>query len=364
MKPKVRKTVIPAKAGIQAPIVIPECFYRESILKQSGSPIKTFGDDAFGVLLVLSFLLCLGLAPLFAQPASVQLRVEVGPQEAYIGDIIQYRLNVVYSSSVAPAPLSLPDPLGEFELVDYKSLPPEILSDGKLSLTHVLSLTTFSTGTQKIPSLTLNFTTPKGEQAEANTQEVPVKIRSLLEEKGDLGNIRPLKGLFNFKSHTWVWVLLGLAAFVALVFLGHKVLSKKKGPIVETGPRKPPEVTAWEGIHALEDSNDLSEGRFREFYFSLSTVLRTYLENRYQMSALDRTTSELLSELRLMTFSSDEMGLLRTFFGNGDLVKFAKFTPTEEDADEDLNRVKKFVTITTPEKVPEKNSRKEEKVPV
>jgi hypothetical protein len=50
---------------------------------------------------------------------------------------------------------------------------------------------------------------------------------------------------------------------------------------------------------------------------------------------------------------------VRTFIENGDLVKFAKFTPDAASVDEDLNRVKQFIVSTTPQQTAES-----EKIPV
>jgi len=116
-------------------------------------------------------------------------------------------------------------------------------------------------------------------------------------------------------------------------------------------PPRPPEEVIWEIIQELEDSNLISEGKQKEFYSRLSTGLRQYLERRFKISALDRTTSELLNEFRKLPLHSEQVRQLKAFFESGDLVKFAKFTPSEESIDDDLDRVKKIVTETTPKKV-------------
>ena len=67
-----------------------------------------------------------------AAPPSVQLRVEVDPREVTIGDHIRYRLTVNYSSHVAPAPIALPDPFGEFVLLDYNASAGKALTEGKM----------------------------------------------------------------------------------------------------------------------------------------------------------------------------------------------------------------------------------------
>ena len=115
-----------------------------------------------------------------------------------------------------------------------------------------------------------------------------------------------------------------------------------------SGPPRPAEELAWEAIHALEDADLITNGQTKEFYYRLSIILREYLERRFGISALDKTTAELLLEFRKRNFPMTQM--VRDFFDSADLVKFAKFTPSEEDVTSDLNKVKQFVNLTTPQK--------------
>jgi hypothetical protein len=141
-----------------------------------------------------------------------------------------------------------------------------------------------------------------------------------------------------------------------------KWLNKKKtGDIVPSGPPRPPEEWAWEAIHALEDADLIATGQAKEFYDRLSIIIREYLERRYGLSALDRTTAELISEFRRQNFPMMVTQICRAFLDNADLVKFAKFTPTVDEINADLNQVKQFVNITTVTK-PDESLTKEQKV--
>jgi hypothetical protein len=295
-------------------------------------------------------------------PPSVQIRTDVSPREITIGDVIHYQIAVTYSKRVEPVPLTLPKPWGEFTLLNYIPSPPESFTGDSLTLTHELFLTTFSTGTQTIPELNLAFKTPAGKLAQAKTPEVKITVRSLLQEKGDLGGLRPLKGLFNFKSYWWAWLLLFLCLTAGLLYGGFKWMKLKKNPQGDISkPKRPPEETAWEALHKLEDSDMLANGQIKEFYYRLSVITRRYLEHRYQFSALDRTTTELLNEFRRSNLSYALTNLCRAFFDNADLVKFAKFTPREEEIESDMERVKQFITLTTPAK---KEESPMDKIPV
>jgi hypothetical protein len=294
---------------------------------------------------------------------TVAIRTDATPREITIGDQIAYRVQLNVSSDVAVAPFSLPSPFGDFETIRTSS--PTIGTDpatSKIQVTLEAIITTFSTGTLSIPSLNIPIAAVGGASSTVTTEAISIHVRSLLAEKGDEGHLRPLKGVFSFRSYAWIWwTIFGVAAVLLALFVWKRKTVTSMLGLEKTGPKKPPEQNAWEALHALEDSDLLATGQHKEFYFRLSVILRRYLEERYAMSALDKTSSELLLEFRRTDLRSELVSLTRAFFDNADLVKFAKLVPTETEIVDDLNRVKQFVNATTPQKT---DTAKEETLPV
>ena len=297
-----------------------------------------------------------------AQP-TVAVQTDAAPREIYIGDPIAYKITVLVSSDVLVAPFSLPVPFGDFEALHVSSPMASVdPATNKVALRLEATITTFSTGAVSIPSITIPISTIGGSTSAITTEAIKIRVRSLLAEKGDEGHLRPLKGLFTFRSYGGIWWLLAIAI---AALLGTVLWKKQTGgsllSLEKTGPKKPPEQNAWEALHELEDSDLLATGQQKEFYFRLSLILRQYLEERFGMSALDKTSSELLLEFRRVQLPSELASLLRYFFDNADLVKFAKLTPEEQEIVDDLNRVKQFINSTT---VKKQEAPKEEKLPL
>lgn len=309
----------------------------------------------------ISLLILLIWSPALAAP-SVLIQTEVNPKEIYIGDPIQYRVTVTYSSSVTPIPLKMEKNWGDFEILDGR---PPLTADGKegkKSLRHIFVITTFSTGTLTIPGLPLTFSMPDGTLSEAKTEEVSIHIKSLLEEKGDEGHLRPLKGVFNFRSYKWLWIFLGLLAAIGVLYFLIRWRNAHRGVYQKPkDPPRPAEIIAKEALDQLEQDSLLSQGLFKEFYLRLSLICREYLEHRYGMTALEKTTSELMLEFRSMNLGMSVVNILREMFENGDLVKFAKYVPKTEDAQKDLSRARQFIGMTTPQP---KEDKPKEDVPV
>src|SRR5690606_5720932 len=89
-----------------------------------------------------------------------------------------------------------------------------------------------------------------------------------------------------------------------------------------------------------------------EYYLRLTEILKGYLQGRFGVDALDRTTDEIRRDLELVRKGADLGGLesreLIRFLQDCDLVKFARYAPPVEDAGQDLVQVREFVTRSVP----------------
>lgn len=139
-------------------------------------------------------------------------------------------------------------------------------------------------------------------------------------------DIREAKGLVGIPSG-WAWVL-WLAALLALAagaWLAWRKWRRRKSTVAAV-PDVPPHTRARERLHAAL----ALLGRPEPFCVAVSHAVRVYLEERFDLRAPERTTEEFLAELQ----TSDLLELphktsLRDFLTRCDLVKFARFEPTE-----------------------------------
>jgi hypothetical protein len=92
---------------------------------------------------------------------------------------------------------------------------------------------------------------------------------------------------------------------------------------------------ALEALAALEASGLLERGQVEEFHIAASDILRTSVEERFRVEALEMTTREVLQRLDDVGADASFRVGLRTFLEACDLVKFAKVRPdsrTSRDA--------------------------------
>ena len=125
----------------------------------------------------------------------------------------------------------------------------------------------------------------------------------------------------------WAWLywtagallVVALVATVILIWLAK--LKRRAIP-----PPVPPHVSARLKLEAAL----LTIGDPRAFCTAVSDAVRVYLEERFELRAPDRTTEEFLRDLqKTSALNEAQKASLSGFLEQCDLVKFARFEPTE-----------------------------------
>ena len=103
---------------------------------------------------------------------------------------------------------------------------------------------------------------------------------------------------------------------------------------------------AIEQLQALRAAQLWQKGAVKEYQSRLTRVIREYLENRYEVNALESTTEQILQELKQVDFNSDWKDKLREMLQMADLVKFAKAEPPADFHGRMLDNAEAFVRAT------------------
>jgi len=137
-------------------------------------------------------------------------------------------------------------------------------------------------------------------------------------------------------------VLVGLLAWLAVWWL------KRPRPVPPPPPPRPPWEVAFEELFAVRHAGLAREARFAEHYDRVSDAVRKYLGGRYGFDGLETTTREMTSILKRVEPPVVELTLMLQFLDECDLVKFARFTPSDEDCTRILDQGEHIVRMTIP----------------
>ncbi len=139
------------------------------------------------------------------------------------------------------------------------------------------------------------------------------------------------------------WIIAFLLAIAFGGVLLYLFFFRKSEPAPPPPPPlpDPAHVIAFRSLEDLRGQTGLAD---KNYYSSLDQILRAYLENRYGIPALERTSSEVVGMLKSEGIQdSDE---LRDLLSQVDMVKFAKAELPQERRSSGWERVRAFVDRT------------------
>ena len=145
----------------------------------------------------------------------------------------------------------------------------------------------------------------------------------------------------------WLWWLLLVAAVAVAALLLWRWLKQRKLNVV-LPPPIPSHVRAKQ---KLQEALALIT-QPKPFVIAVSDTARTYLEERFNFHAPERTTEEFLRELAgTKLLLPDQKESLGNFLASCDLVKFAKYEPGEKELLELHGSAVRLVEETEPKEI-------------
>lgn len=168
-------------------------------------------------------------------------------------------------------------------------------------------------------------------QYQISSEPIEINVTSSLQE-GDT-NIRDIQGKLQ---QPFDWKTFGIGLGATFLFLSLSLFIIYFFPKRKTPPQEVKEVnyTEWakQAMLELEKKDLISQGKVEEFHVELSKILRHFLEKTYHLKIEEQTTEEFLHEATNSSqFSPQEKEMLQKYLRAADLVKFAGFSPEQEE---------------------------------
>ncbi|MBE6325532.1 MAG: hypothetical protein E7077_00510 [Bacteroidales bacterium] len=271
------------------------------------------------------------------------------------------------------------DTTGKIDVVKLKKADTTEMG-GSLEIKQDVIITSFDSGSCVVPPFKyVNIKTGETLTSEPLALEVNNDIEIKLDEAGqpDSTSVKDIKDIMTlgFDWGKFFTILLIILLIAVLGFLGWKYgwpyikkkLAKKKGEgIVPDKPEivLPIDVVAINKLDEIKAKRIWKDStRIKEYYTDVTETLREYFCSRFNISAMEMTSDEILDELRYNTDAMPIIPELKSILSKADMAKFAKAIPTEEDCEMSLANAYLIVSRTKPvytEPAKDKKSKKEE----
>jgi hypothetical protein len=281
----------------------------------------------------------------------IRVQAEVDKSVITIGDRITYSLTIQHAPNLK---IEQPGPganLGQFEIKDY-IIHEAIKEDGLISQTIDYEISVFDTGRFEIPPFPVAFAESDTSQKYQIIQSEPLEITVNSVLGAEDNEIRDIKPPLAIPLNYWRWVIFGsvaLTVILAILLVIYYFHWRKKGiPLFRKEPVRPAHEIALEDIEAFSQqwSELFQEGEYKQIFTRVSEILRRYLENRYFVKALEETTTEIRQSLEEIDLENDSRFQAIGVLEFSDLVKFAKFIPSEDNILSNIESLENFIHAT------------------
>ncbi|WP_223170354.1 hypothetical protein [Maribacter aquimaris] len=226
----------------------------------------------------------------------------------------------------------------------------------RITLLKTYALTQFDSGSYKLPAQRIDIN-GKGYFTDSllvNVATVPVDTTAQ-----KMYDIKPLIQVEKVNSGWWkiLLIVLGILALVAGLLYWFVFRAK---PLTEEEKvaQLPPYDRALLELKKLDNSKYLIQDEYKEYYSQLTDIVRSYLDEDANISALESTTDELIDKLELLKdageleLDKDTINQFKNILRTADLVKFAKSKPPTNVALQD-RKVVEHIVVKTHEAIPE-----------
>lgn len=305
---------------------------------------------------LMPLLLLLGAEPFAAQT----LRLSASADSLLIGDhldlLVQFDLPVGWApkSPKQPAWLETNDelPASEDLVLEVISISEtdSIREGDRYTLQRRIRVTSFDTGYVALSPLQALF---GSDTLESNALLLYVAAPDVSPNAvpRDIKDVRSVRYTWWDRAMRYLPYALGIAMVLLTIFIGIRLARRKKqseqeAPVEEI---RPPHLIALEALDALEAQELWQKGQVKAYHIALNDILRNYLSARFGIRTLERTSAEILTEMRMEGLESDLMRKLRSVFEVSDMVKFAKYPAGQAENSRSMEHARHLVNRTIKE---------------
>ena len=301
--------------------------------------------------------------------ATVTARLMAPTGEFTVGDPVDLILEVIHPAGAIVDP---PDPAAFqkkkedgspdetlFALEEIVPAPPKendpqnTLPAGTARTAWRLVIRPFAPGSISIPAITVGARLKGSDDiVTATTSAATIEVKSVLHDPKE--SPADIKGPWTIPAEVMRLLIIGLLLLVAVLIaliLWRRWRAKRRPAVAATAAPaviEPAWIRALRELEALVGSRMIEQGQIKEFHVALAEITKRFLGEHHVFDALDRTSEEVLLDLRRRSAPGSVIERTDRFLTHCDLVKFAKHAPSRTEIDETVGQARALIETGRP----------------
>ena len=167
-------------------------------------------------------------------------------------------------------------------------------------------------------------------------RNMSVLIQILMQGTSGGQNLRDIKPPLEMSQNLLPYFVGGTVILGFVVILAWSYLQKRRQPLPIAVPDESDtplaHEVAYEKLAAIEASDWLKRGDMETYHTQLAYVLRQYIDARYEIPALELTTTGLLQAMLHAEIATPCVKRTQQLLATCDMVKFATYEPELSEA--------------------------------
>ena len=286
--------------------------------------------------------------PIFAFGQATSFKATADTNQILLGEEVAIIYELTYSGSIDPQTVQFPDlsdSLGNnWELRKVNPIENFSFNDENgdlfLKISQEIIIANFDSGKFELPPKVAAI---GNDSIYSNSLLIvinPVRISNVNEIK-DIKDIKEdpftfwenilmkLKAILNWMIENWLILISTLIVVFSVIYYFLKI--RKKKDISEKADQIPVTVKLLLALDEIEALKLWQNGKYKAYFSKIDEVLWEFIAYKYNTLTFEKTSNEILNELRLSSIPKDDLAQLEKLFNISNMVKFAKQTPSQEE---------------------------------
>jgi len=319
-------------------------------------PLKMNNCNEMNLKTKIGSLLLLIMLATTVNAQRIKATASIDSTNILLGDQVKLFLEIDHPKSIEVTFPNVPDTLIEFiEVLDRSAIDTFELDDETFQKQiQSFLITSFDSGSHRIPpfwfkinldgrldSIPSNGVTLNVYSMEIDTTRGPTDIKYPYDAPVTLKEVTPY--------------ILGVILIAAILFFIFYAIRRRKNNkpifVIPRKPKEPAHIIALRELDRIKQGKIWQQGKTKQYYSEVTETLRKYIEDRFEIPAMEQTSDETIESFRrqkglLKGKTYENLSLLLKL---ADLVKFAKYQTSPDDDNMTLVNAYFFINETKPE---------------
>ncbi len=265
----------------------------------------------------------------------VSIKAYVDKNKIFIGEPMRLTIEVDFLPTALDLSFVEVDSIEHFEFLE-KTVIDTLGNNEVVTVRAIYKITSFDSGQWVIPSFVLS----------GDVQTDPITIDVVFSEfdpSQDYHDIKDIILVDPKKKTPWWWYAAGGGLLVLIAVIIYLLQKKKPVPVVKAAT---PSISLNAYEEAMKELDELQRSKPdpKTFYSKLTGIFRLYVYRKKGILSLQKTTDDLVLQLKSLNIEKDHFDKLAQSLRLGDFVKFAKYIPTKDDDADAFDTIKNSIT--------------------